>query len=33
MGPYDSEIEAAKAYNAKVIELRGEYAWVNPIPG
>lgn len=32
MGPYDSEIEAAKAYNAKVIELRGEFAWVNPIP-
>jgi hypothetical protein len=33
LGPFSTEIEAAKAYNAKIVELRGEWAWVNPIPG
>lgn len=32
IGYFDSEIEAAKAYNAKVRELRGDWAWINPIP-
>lgn len=32
IGRYDTEIEAAKAYNEKVVELRGEFAYVNPIP-
>lgn len=32
IGYFWNEIEAAKAYNKKVTELRGEYAWVNPIP-
>lgn len=32
IGYFDSEIEAAIAYNKKVKELRGEFAWVNPIP-
>jgi hypothetical protein len=32
IGYYDTEIEAAKAYNEKVLELRGEWAWVNPLP-
>lgn len=31
-GYYDTEIEAAKAYNKKIVELRGKFAWVNPIP-
>lgn len=33
IGYFFDEIEAAKAYNAEVKELRGEWAWVNPIPG
>ncbi len=32
-GYFFYEIEAAIAYNKKVVELRGEFAWVNPIPG
>lgn len=32
IGYFWNEIEAAKAYNKKVVELRGEFAWVNPIP-
>lgn len=32
-GYFFYEIEAAIAYNRKVVELRGEFAWVNPIPG
>jgi hypothetical protein len=23
--------EAARAYNKKIVELRGEWAWVNPV--
>lgn len=29
---FNDEIEAAKAYNIKAKELRGEWAWENPIP-
>lgn len=32
IGYFWNEIDAAKAYNAKVKELRGEWAWVNEIP-
>jgi hypothetical protein len=32
VGYFWNEIEAAKAYNKKIKEMRGEYAWVNPIP-
>jgi hypothetical protein len=32
IGYFDSEEAAARAYNAKVRELRGEWAWVNPLP-
>lgn len=32
LGFYDSEIEAAKAYNKAIVEYRGDYAWLNPIP-
>lgn len=32
LGPFNTEIEAAKAYNAEIVKLRGDYAWVNPIP-
>lgn len=31
-GYFFNEIEAAKAYNKKIVELRGEWAWVNEIP-
>lgn len=33
IGYFDTEIGAAKAYNKKVRELRGEWAWINPLPG
>lgn len=33
VGYFWDEIEAARAYNRRVVELRGEFAWVNPIPG
>lgn len=32
LGYFTCEIEAAKAYNAKAIELSGKFAWVNPLP-
>lgn len=32
IGYFDSEDDAARAYNAKVKELRGEWAWLNPVP-
>lgn len=32
IGYFSSEVEAAKAYNKKVQELRGAWAWTNPIP-
>lgn len=31
LGYFDTEDDAARAYNKKVIELRGQYAWLNPI--
>jgi len=33
LGPFDTDIEAAKAYNVEIVKLRGKFAWVNPIPG
>lgn len=33
IGYFDNEEDAARAYNKKVRELRGEWAWVNPLPG
>ncbi len=33
VGYFYDEVEAAKAYNKRVVEMRGKYAWVNPIPG
>ncbi len=33
MGPFATEIQAAQAYNKKIVELRGDWAWVNPLPG
>lgn len=32
VGTYDTEIEAAKAYNNAAIEMYGEFACLNPIP-
>lgn len=32
VGYFFDEIEAAKAYNKKIRELRGEWAWLNPLP-
>ena len=32
VGYFFDEIEAAKAYNKKIVQLRGKWAWVNPIP-
>lgn len=32
IGFFDSEIEAAKAYNREIVKYRGEWAWQNPIP-
>jgi hypothetical protein len=32
-GYFDTEVEAARAYNEQIVELRGEFAWVNPLPG
>lgn len=32
LGYFDNEDDAARAYNAKVKELRGEWAWLNPVP-
>lgn len=33
LGPFATEIEAAKAYNEEIVKHRGEWAWLNPIPG
>lgn len=33
LGPFDDEVEAARVYNAEIVKLRGEWAWVNPLPG
>lgn len=33
VGYFFDEVEAAKAYNKRVLELRGKFAWLNPIPG
>lgn len=32
LGPFDSEIAAARAYNEEIIKHRGKWAWLNPIP-
>lgn len=32
LGPFDTEIEAARAYNEEVVKHRGKFAWVNPLP-
>lgn len=32
LGYFFDEVEAAKAYNKKIVELRGDRAWLNPIP-
>ena len=32
LGLYQSEEEAASAYNAKAFEVHGEYAYLNPLP-
>lgn len=31
VGHFDSEIEAAKAYNTAILKHRGEFAWLNPV--
>ncbi len=31
LGYYDTEIDAAKAYNEAIVKYRGEFAWVNDI--
>lgn len=31
LGPFNSEIAAARAYNEEIVKHRGEFAWVNPI--
>lgn len=31
LGQFDSEQEAARAYNAKAKELFGDFAWLNPV--
>lgn len=31
LGLFDSDTDAAIAYNKKAIELRGEFAWLNPV--
>lgn len=32
LGPFATEIEAAKAYNRDIVKVRGKWAWLNPIP-
>jgi len=32
LGYFWNEDDAARAYNAKIKELRGEFAWLNPVP-
>ncbi len=32
VGYFFDEDEAARAYNKKILELRGEWAWLNPVP-
>lgn len=32
LGQFHNEEDAARAYNAKAVELSGEFTWVNPIP-
>lgn len=32
IGYYNSELEAAQAYNDSICKYHGEYAWLNPLP-
>src|SRR4051794_35168157 len=32
LGYFDNEVEAARAYNTKAVELFGEFAYLNPVP-
>ncbi|MDQ0896261.1 MULTISPECIES: AP2 domain-containing protein [unclassified Paenibacillus] len=32
LGTFETDIDAAKAYNTKAIELFGEFAWLNELP-
>ncbi len=32
VGYFYDEVEAAKAYNKRIVQLRGDLAWLNPIP-
>lgn len=32
MGPFATELEAARAYNTEIVKHRGIYGWVNPLP-
>lgn len=32
IGDFYCKHEAARAYNAKALELYGEFAWLNPVP-
>jgi hypothetical protein len=31
-GPFKYEDDAAREYNKEIVKLRGEWAWVNPLP-
>lgn len=31
LGPFKTELDAAKAYNAEVVKHRGKWAWINPL--
>lgn len=31
-GPFASEVEAARVYNQEIVNVRGEWAWLNPLP-
>ena len=31
LGPFKTELEAAMAYNAEIVKIRGAWAWQNPI--
>lgn len=33
LGPFASEVDAARAYNEEIVKHRGEWAWLNQLPG